>query len=108
MSFMEGERGESMLQEFKNKFAMTFTVDCLYWLPVQVSFFSYSYFEKSKKDALSVYPHLKIEKKDNLIVILIFQALNFLFVPPGFRILYIGLTTFLWLNVLCYIKSSPH
>jgi len=70
MSFMEGERGESMLQEFKNKFAMTFTVDCLYWLPV--------------------------------------QALNFLFVPPGFRILYIGLTTFLWLNVLCYIKSSPH
>ena len=30
-----------MLQEFKNKFAMTFTVDCLYWLPVQVSFFSY-------------------------------------------------------------------
>jgi len=36
------------------------------------------------------------------------QAFNFLFVPPGLRVVYIGVTTFLWLNVLCYIKSTPN
>lgn len=70
MSYLEGERGESMLLELKQKFVKTFTLDCLYWLPI--------------------------------------QALNFLFVPPGLRVAYIGITTFIWLNVLCYIKSSPN
>jgi len=36
------------------------------------------------------------------------QAINFLFVSPHLRVVYIGVTTFLWLNILCYIKSSPH
>ena len=38
----------------------------------------------------------------------VFQALNFLFIPPMLRVVYIGVTTFVWLNVLCYIKSLPH
>lgn len=33
------------------------------------------------------------------------QAFNFAFVPPTWRILYIGLMTFLWLNILCFAKS---
>ena len=33
------------------------------------------------------------------------QALNFKLVPAGMRVLYMGLCSFLWLNVLCVIKS---
>ena len=33
------------------------------------------------------------------------QALNFTFVPAPFRVLYLGACSFLWLNVLCVIKS---
>jgi len=69
MSYLEGERGASVLNECQKKFVKTFTLDCCYWLPV--------------------------------------QALNFLFIPAGLRVIYIGVTTFIWLNVLCYIKSSP-
>lgn len=36
------------------------------------------------------------------------QALNFVFVPPAFRVLYIGVTTFIWMNILCFIKAAPH
>jgi len=35
------------------------------------------------------------------------SALNFMFVPPWLRVAYIGLTTFVWMNVLCYIKAMP-
>jgi len=70
MSYLEGQRGESALKECKSKFIKTFTLDCVYWLPI--------------------------------------QAVNFLFVPAGLRVAYIGVTTFVWLNVLCYIKSAPH
>jgi len=35
------------------------------------------------------------------------QYLNFKFVPAWLRVTYIGVTTFLWLNILCYIKSQP-
>jgi len=35
------------------------------------------------------------------------QALNFMFVPPWLRVAYVGITTFVWLNVLCYIKAMP-
>lgn len=35
------------------------------------------------------------------------QYLNFKFVPAWLRVTYIGVTTFIWLNVLCYIKSLP-
>jgi len=70
MSYMEGLRGDAVLDECKVKFLKTFVLDCCYWLPV--------------------------------------QALNFLFIPPMLRVVYIGVTTFVWLNVLCYIKSLPH
>lgn len=33
------------------------------------------------------------------------QAINFKFVPPTWRILYIGFTSFIWLNVLCFAKT---
>jgi hypothetical protein len=36
------------------------------------------------------------------------QALNFLFVHPTFRVVYIGVTTFIWMNILCFIKAGPH
>jgi len=35
------------------------------------------------------------------------QYLNFKFVPAWLRLPYIGVTTFIWLNVLCYIKALP-
>jgi len=35
------------------------------------------------------------------------QYLNFKFVPAFLRVPYIGVTTFIWLNILCYIKSQP-
>ena len=30
-----------------------------------------------------------------------------MFVPPWMRIGFIGVTTFLWLNILAYIKALP-
>lgn len=33
------------------------------------------------------------------------QAFNFAFVPPTWRVLYIGLASFVWLNVLCFARS---
>merc|ERR1711874_656753 len=35
------------------------------------------------------------------------QALNFFFVPSFLRVAYVGVTTFIWLNVLAYIKALP-
>ena len=35
------------------------------------------------------------------------QALNFIFVPSDLRVAFIAVTTFLWLNVLCWLKSLP-
>lgn len=33
------------------------------------------------------------------------QAFNFAFVPPTWRVLYIGLMSFIWLNFLCFVRS---
>jgi len=35
------------------------------------------------------------------------SAINFIFVPAWLRVAFIGLSSFLWLNVLCWIKSWP-
>ena len=35
------------------------------------------------------------------------QAFNFRFIPQDMRVVFIGVTTFVWLNVLCFIKSLP-
>jgi len=34
-------------------------------------------------------------------------TINFIFVPPWLRVTFIGLASFMWLNVLCWIKSWP-
>ena len=33
------------------------------------------------------------------------QAMNFLFVSPTFRVLYLGIASFAWLNILCVVKN---
>jgi len=33
------------------------------------------------------------------------QAFNFAYVPPTWRVLYIGIMTFVWTNVLCFARS---
>ena len=35
------------------------------------------------------------------------QAFNFVLLPTRFRVLYVGACSFLWLNLLCWIKRSP-
>ncbi|XP_012265163.2 mpv17-like protein 2 [Athalia rosae] len=35
------------------------------------------------------------------------QTLNFIIVPPAFRVLYVGVAAFCWVNILCYVKRQP-
>ncbi|XP_077980217.1 mpv17-like protein [Glandiceps talaboti] len=34
------------------------------------------------------------------------QAINFKLVPPTFRVVYIGTVSFMWANILCYLKRQ--
>lgn len=34
------------------------------------------------------------------------QALNFMFVAPRFRIIYMGVCGMIWVNILCWIKRQ--
>jgi len=34
------------------------------------------------------------------------QALNFLFIAPRFRIIYMGVCGMIWVNILCWIKRQ--
>ena len=34
------------------------------------------------------------------------QALNFLVVPPGLRVIYVGTCSLLWVNILCVLKRG--
>lgn len=34
------------------------------------------------------------------------QALNFMFIAPRFRIIYMGICGMIWVNILCYIKRQ--
>lgn len=36
------------------------------------------------------------------------QTLNFMVVPPVFRVVYVGIAAFCWVNILCYVKRQPH
>ena len=36
-----------------------------------------------------------------------FQAANFLLVPAWFRVTFVAVASFIWVNVLCWIKSWP-
>jgi len=35
------------------------------------------------------------------------QTFNFTYISPELRVVFIGVATFIWLNVLCFIKSLP-
>jgi Mpv17-like protein len=34
------------------------------------------------------------------------QTINFLLIPPQFRVVYMGCASFLWVNILCYVKRQ--
>jgi Mpv17-like protein len=34
------------------------------------------------------------------------QTVNFLLIPPQFRVVYMGFASFLWVNILCYVKRQ--
>lgn len=36
------------------------------------------------------------------------QSLNFLFIPPKFRVIYVGTCSFLWVNILCWVKRQDY
>ncbi|XP_037033515.1 mpv17-like protein [Bradysia coprophila] len=36
------------------------------------------------------------------------QSMNFLFVPPRFRVIYVGSCSFLWVNILCWVKRQQY
>ncbi len=33
------------------------------------------------------------------------QVCNFVFIPPTFRVLYLGCTAFIWAHILCIVKN---
>ncbi|KAK9887187.1 hypothetical protein WA026_020640 [Henosepilachna vigintioctopunctata] len=36
------------------------------------------------------------------------QSINFLLVPPAFRVTYVGCCSFAWVNILCWIKRQEY
>lgn len=36
------------------------------------------------------------------------QAINFMLVPPAARVIYVGLCSFVWINMLCWIKRNDY
>ncbi|XP_077285875.1 mpv17-like protein [Arctopsyche grandis] len=36
------------------------------------------------------------------------QTLNFMLVPPAFRVIYVGSCAFVWINILCWIKRQKY
>lgn len=34
------------------------------------------------------------------------QTANFMLIPPRFRVVYVGTCSFVWVNILCYIKRQ--
>lgn len=36
------------------------------------------------------------------------QTLNFVMVAPRFRVIYMGVCGFIWVNILCWIKRQPN
>ncbi|XP_020288002.1 mpv17-like protein isoform X2 [Pseudomyrmex gracilis] len=35
------------------------------------------------------------------------QLINFMLVPPSLRVVYVSVAVFIWINILCYLKSAP-
>jgi Mpv17-like protein len=82
MAWLEGK---PTLEELRQKGLRTFFLDCCFWLPVQVW----------------TDDHLHASR------CLPFQLANFMFVPPLLRVAVIGAATFVWLNILAYVKARP-
>lgn len=36
------------------------------------------------------------------------QSMNFLFIPPRFRVIYVGTCSFVWVNILCWVKRQNY
>lgn len=36
------------------------------------------------------------------------QAVNFMLVPPAARVIYVGMCSFVWINMLCWIKRNDY
>ncbi|KAJ6647104.1 Mpv17-like protein [Pseudolycoriella hygida] len=36
------------------------------------------------------------------------QSMNFLFIPPRFRVIYVGTCSFIWVNILCWVKRQSY
>nr|XP_008197043.1 PREDICTED: mpv17-like protein isoform X4 [Tribolium castaneum] len=36
------------------------------------------------------------------------QTVNFLLIPPSFRVVYVGTCSFAWVNILCWIKRQEY
>jgi len=36
------------------------------------------------------------------------QAINFMLVPPPARVIYVGMCSFIWINMLCWIKRNDY
>lgn len=36
------------------------------------------------------------------------QSLNFLLVPPRFRVIYVGSCALVWVNILCWVKRQNY
>lgn len=36
------------------------------------------------------------------------QSLNFMLIPPAFRVIYVGSCAFVWVNILCWIKRQKY
>lgn len=34
------------------------------------------------------------------------QTLNFLVIPPKYRVIYVGTSSFIWVNILCWVKRQ--
>lgn len=34
------------------------------------------------------------------------QTINFIYVPPSFRVIFVGSCSFAWVNILCWIKRQ--
>ena len=68
MSLMEGKA--DLLEECKDKLVATFQTSCCFWMPAQVN---------NQLDQLGINPN---------------QAVNFIFVPQQFRVIYIATCRF--------------
>lgn len=63
------QRKEDLFADMRAKYARTFQMSCMFWLPV--------------------------------------QTINFLLVPPWARVVYVGSSSFVWANILCWIQRQP-